>query len=147
MSDPALAPLHFTRKGRTWATLLAVAGTWVLLLLAWLILGAAIWILGFFALFTLPALRDLWLGTEAGSDLNDTELSWYSGGHEIRLPLRDIDHVRLVTRLDMSVRVAPVLFSGRKLRMPIESTPPHQELEAALKARGVRTQRHHFVPL
>ena len=140
-------PLEFYRKGRTWTTLLALLGTWIVLLLIWTVLNAAWWIVAFFFLFTLPALRDIWLGTSAGARLTDGELSWFTGNHEVELPLGEINHVRLVTRLDMSVRAAPVLFSGRKLRMPIESMPPHKEFEAALKARGVKVERHHFTPL
>ncbi|MEM6311337.1 MAG: hypothetical protein AAF754_14945 [Pseudomonadota bacterium] len=140
-------PLAFARKGRTWTTLIALVGTWIVLLLIWLVLNAAWWIVLFFLLFTIPAARDIWVGTSAGSDLSRHGLRWYSGAQEVNVSLDDIDHVRLVTRLDTSVRAALVLFSGRKLRMPIESTPPHKDFERALLAHGVKVQRHHFTPL
>ena len=147
MPEATPDPLEFTRKGRTWSTLIALVGTWVILLLIWLVLNAAWWIVLFFFLFTIPAARDIWVGTSAGSRLSTHGLTWYSGAQKVDVPLGDIDHVRLVTRLDMSVRAALVLFSGRKMRMPIESTPPHKDFEAALRAHGVKVERHHFTPL
>ena len=56
----------------------------------------------------------------------------------------EIDHFRLDTRLDFSVRATVVLRSGRKIRLPFEATPPHQAFEDALTARGVTVKRFHF---
>ena len=84
---PEHPPLEFYRKGRTWTTLLALLGTWIVLLLIWTVLNAAWWIVAFFFLFTLPALRDIWMGTSAGARLTDRELSWFTGNHEVELPV------------------------------------------------------------
>ncbi len=62
-----------------------------------------------------------------------------------RRPAIPIFGVLLDTRLDFSVRASVVLADGgRKIRLPYESTPPHKALEAALLARGIAVQRHHF---
>lgn len=139
-----LAPFEFTRHGRSWPTLLAVVVTWLACLIGFWVFDAAIWLVGVVLVFTLPALWDLYAGTQAGARLTDTALHWYSGENAVDVPLEQIDHVRLVTRLDLSVRAAVVLTSGRKLRLPPEATPPHELFEAALQARRITTQRHHF---
>ena len=46
--------------------------------------------------------------------------------------LTEVDHIRLDTRLDFSVRASIVLPNGRKIRVPFEATPPHQAFEDAL---------------
>ena len=137
-------PFEFTRHGRSWATLIAVLGTWVACLIGFWIFDAAIWLVGVILLFTLPALWDLYAGTRAGASLNDSTLHWFSGNNAVDIPFEQIDHVRLVTRLDLSVRAAIVLTSGRKMRLPPEATPPHEAFETALHARNIATKRHHF---
>lgn len=138
---------EFAREGRSWATLGAVVLTWSLCLFAFVILDAAGWIVALALIFTLPGIWDLYHATRAGTRLDDQALSWFSGAQEVRVPLQDIDHIRLVTRIDFSVRAAVVLRSGRKLRLPPEATAPAEAFEAALKERAVKTQRHHFSPL
>ncbi len=137
-------PFTFSRSGRSNGTILAVALTWLCCVLALLVFDAAGWIIALILLFTLPALWDIWSARVAGAELTDTHLSWYSGRARVDLDLTEIDHIRLVTRLDLTVRAAAVLTSGRKLRLPPESTPPHKAFEDALHAREVRTERHHF---
>ena len=140
-------PFVFVRRGRSWPAVIAVLVTWGLCLIAALVFQAALWIIGLVALFTLPALGDIWSGATAGTELSADGLAWFSGRRRVELPLQEIDHVRLVTRLDLGVRAAVVLRSGRKLRLPAEATPPHRDFEAALHALDVRTERHHFTPL
>lgn len=137
----------FTRTGRSRAAVIAVGLTWALCLAGWIHYDAAPWIVGAVLACTLPALWDIWRGTMAGTRLTDHRLSWHSGRHLMDLDIAQIDHVRLVTRPDLSVRAAVVLASGRKLRLPAEATPPHRAFEAALHARGIRTERHHFTGL
>lgn len=138
------SPFVFEQEARSRRTLLIVLGVWAILIGLWLWLDAAWWIVAFLAAFTLPALYDLIYNPKAGLTLDTETLSWFSGRRQGALELTEIDHIRLDTRLDFSVRVTAVLNTGRKIRLPFESTPPHQALENALQAQGVKTQRHHF---
>ena len=138
------APFVFDQQARSRKTLLIVVSIWVALVAAWIWLDAALWIVAFLAAFTLPAVSDLIRNPLSGLTLNNQTLSWFSGRRNGTLALSEIDHIRLDTRLDFSVRVTAVLTTGRKIRLPFESTPPHQAFQDALETRGVRTQRHHF---
>jgi hypothetical protein len=138
------APFVFEQQARSRKTLLIVVSIWVALVAAWIWLDAALWIVAFLAAFTLPAVSDLIRNPLSGLTLNNQTLSWFSGRRNGTLELSEIDHIRLDTRLDFSVRVTAVLTTGRKIRLPFESTPPHQAFQNALEARGVKTQRHHF---
>lgn len=135
---------HFTRKGRSWATLIAIVITWLLCLIAWTVFDASGWIVGIVLAFSLPAVWDMYSARLAGASLSDSDLSWFSGDQSVTVPLSEIDHMRLVTRLDLSVRAAVVLKTGRKMRLPPESTPPHQAFETALTESGLKVERHHF---
>ena len=143
----AAEPYRFVRHGRSRATLIAVGLAWVLCLVAALVFAAALWIVGLVLLFTLPALWDIWSGRTAGAEITARGLRWFSGRRSVDVARSEIDHVRLVTRPDLSVRAAVVLASGRKLRLPAEATPPHRAFVAALVAHGIRTERHHFTVL
>jgi hypothetical protein len=134
----------YRSQGRTRVTALAVTGTWLVLGGLVLTVDAAPWLMGCIGLFTLPALWDLWRNPQAGLDFTPVALTWFSGAREGRIPWAEIDRVRLDTRLDFSVRASAVLRSGQKIRLPYECTPPHRALEAALAARGIPTERHHF---
>ena len=138
------APFVFDQQARSRKTLLIVVSIWVALVAAWIWLDAALWIVAFLAAFTLPAVSDLIRNPLSGLTLNNQTLSWFSGRRNGTLELSEIDHIRLDTRLDFSVRVTAVLTTGRKIRLPFESTPPHQAFQNALEARGVKTPRHHF---
>lgn len=135
---------RYRRKGRNHATLLAVAGLWGALLAALILIEAAPWLMAMIGAFSLPAVWELYKNPASGLDFNETHLRWFTGRRTAELEWRDIDRFRLDTRLDMSVRATAVLDSGRKIRLPYECTPPHKMFEAALNARGIRTERHHF---
>jgi len=137
-------PFVFVRKGRNWATLIALLGVWTLALLTWFVFDAATFVVVVLGLFSLPAMWDLYAARDAGTTLTGQDLTWFSGATQVCVPLGDIDHVRLVTRLDLSIRAAVVLTSGRKLRLPAEATPPGAAFEAALSAHDIRHARHHF---
>ncbi|THH39029.1 hypothetical protein E4Z66_05585 [Aliishimia ponticola] len=141
------APYRFTRAGRSWTGVVSVAVVWALVAAAWLRWDISPWIGAVLLAFTLPALWDLWRGTTAGLRLDDSGLHWHSGRRAGHAALDEIAHMRLVTRLDLSVRAAIVLTSGRKLRLPAEATPPAQDFEAALTTWGITAQRHHFTAL
>ncbi|MEM1351806.1 MAG: hypothetical protein AAGF27_05650 [Pseudomonadota bacterium] len=134
----------YQRNGRSQATLLAVAAVWVGLIAAIVVVEASPWLMAALGLFTLPALWDLYKNPASGLQFNEDALVWFTGTRDAEIAWREIDKVRFNTRLDFSVRATVVLHSGRKIRLPYESTPPHNLLEAALNARGIRTERHHF---
>lgn len=139
-----MTPLSYTRHGRSRATLLAILVVWVLLAAVWLLFDAAMWIIGLFALFTLPALFDLIRNPTSRLSLSDLGLSWQTRQQDISLPLSRIKMVRLDTRWDFSVRATIKLTDGQKLRLPQECLPPHRDFEAALNRYGITTERHHF---
>lgn len=135
---------RFRRSARNRSTALTLCVIWLVLLGALLFLDAAWWIIAFLGAFTLPALWDLARDTQSGLDLSEHDLSWFTGRRSAGIALEDIDHMRLDTRLDFSVRASVVLKTGRKVRLPFECTPPHQAFEDALSAQGMQVRRTHF---
>lgn len=138
------AAFTYHHTARRLGPALVVICVWAALLGAYIYLDATLWIIGLFALFTLPALWDLARNTTAGLTLDDTTLTWQSGRRSATLALDELDHIRLDTRLDFSVRATAFLKTGRKIRLPFEATPPHQAFEDALTARNITVQRYHF---
>ena len=134
----------FARRGRSNRAAVALIVTYVLIALAMALFDAAWWLMAIIALFTLPALWDYWRDTTAGLALGDTRLTWYSGARRGQLDLDEIDFMRFDTRWDLSVRVSAVLNSGKRIRLPYESLPPHKTLEQECQARRLRVERHHF---
>ena len=144
MSPADAEPFRYRKTGRSVTTVCAVAGVWGLLLLLIVTVDAAPWLMALVGLATLPAVLDLLRNPLSGLDVGPEGMSWFWGARMGAIGWHEIDHVRLDTRLDLSVRAAAVLRSGRQVRLPYECTPPHRLLEAALEARGIRTERHHF---
>ncbi len=136
--------LTYSAQGRSPRTAAVVGVVWLALLALWLILDATPWIVAFLALFTLPACWDLLTNPPSGLTLTADSVRWHSGKRHASVKLEEIDHVRLDTRLDFSVKVTLVLKTGAKLRLPFEATPPHLQLEQAFEAQGIKTRRHHF---
>lgn len=134
----------FRRQGRNRAALLTVAGIWAMLVVLTIAVEAAPWLMIGVALFTLPAVWELYKNPASGLDFMPDRLTWFTGRREAAIDWSEVDRFRLDTRLDFSVRATAVLKTGRKVRLPYECTPHHQLLEAALNARGIRTERHHF---
>ncbi|WP_370401835.1 hypothetical protein [Sulfitobacter sp. JB4-11] len=134
----------FEQDGRRSLVALVLGVVWAVLAAAWLWMEAALWIVALLGAFTLPALRDLIRNPSAGLTLTDRDLTWHTGRYEGALDLSEVQHMRLDTRLDFSVRATAVLKSGRKIRLPFEATPPHRAFETALEARGLRVKRFHF---
>lgn len=137
-------PLTYQTQGRSLRTGITVALIWAGLMAAWWGLEAHPVIVAFFALFTLPACWDLITDPPSGLTLTGTNLSWFSGKRHADVPLTDIDHVAMNTRLDFSIKVTLVLQTGAKVHLPFEATPPDPQLEEALTARGIKTRRTHF---
>lgn len=137
-------PYTYQATPRRPATALWVAAIWTVLALAWIYLEAAVWIVLLLAAFTLPALYDLVRNPAARFSLDRGHIRWHTTRSEADIAVKSIDHLRLDTRLDMSVRVSVVLASGRKLRVPVPATPPHRDVEAAAHEAGLKVMRHHF---
>ena len=139
-----MAPFTFETTGRNRATLITMVLVWTALGAAWLMLDAAIWLVGILGLFTLPALYDLISSRRSGLVMDSSGISWFSGQRKGFVAWSQISHVRLDTRLDMSVRASLVLITGRKIRLPLETCPPAGVFETLLTDRGVMVERHHF---
>ena len=141
---PPRGTFRYRRAGRSLWTALVVAAVWLALVTAYVVIEASPVILAIVALFTLPALCDLATNPIASLSLSPQALVWQRGKDKVTIPLDTIDHIRLDTRLDLSVRATVVLRSGQRLRIPPDTMPPHRPFEHALHAAGVPTQRHHF---
>ena len=139
-----MAPFVHVSHARTRTALVTVPAVWVALFLAWAIIDAAPLIIAILGLFTLPALYDLVVNPRAELTLDDDRLGWKVPRSHADISLAEIDHVRLDTRLDLSVKGTVILASGRKLRIPVPAMPPHEDFESALQDRGIVTRRHHF---
>ena len=139
-----MSPLRHRSTGRSLRALIALAAVWAGLGALWWGLSAHPVLVGLLFAATLPALWDFVTARPAGLDLTDTALTWHSGRGTGTCDLAALDHVRFDTRLDLSVRVTLVLIPGRRIRLPHDALPPHEALEQALRARGVKTERHHF---
>ena len=133
----------YESQGRTPKSIAALVAM-VFILIGLDYIGTVWWIIVIVAMITLPAAIDVFVNATARLDLNDSQLFWKNRSQEVTIPLHEIEKVRFDGRMDMSVRVSVVLKDGRKLRMPYDAMPPHKELEAALQARDVRTERHAF---
>lgn len=144
MSPVDVEPFHWERQGRNPVTLYAVGGTWALLIALILLVEASPTLMGFLALFTLPAVWELYANPSAGMTIDSETLHWFTGKKQATLDWVEVKHIRLDTRLDFSVRATAVLTAGRKIRLPYECTPPDKLLEAVLNAHGIKTERHHF---
>ena len=127
-------------------TLLAILGALGGILVLWAVFGAMLWIIIVLGAFTIPALWDMLSNRTSCLDLSQHEISWKSGSTSGYFPLIKIEKIRLDTRVDFSVRVTLLLKDGTKLRLPYDCLPPHKQLESALIARGIATERHHFSP-
>ncbi|WP_415920946.1 hypothetical protein [Tateyamaria sp. SN6-1] len=139
-----MTPYAYQTTGRNRATLLTVLTVWGLIGAAVIWLDAATWIAALAALATVPALVDLITGRRSGVRIEADGLHWFSGRRTGDIAWPRITHIRLDTRLDFSVRASAVLTSGRKVRLPLEATPPADDFEEALSARGIKVERHHF---
>ncbi|GHG90782.1 hypothetical protein [Pseudodonghicola xiamenensis] len=138
------ARFRFQQQARSARLIILLAAIYLVLIAAYLFLDALWWLLALLALPTLPALSDLIRNPDAGLEIDATTFRWWSGRHRREVPLSEIDHIRMDTRWDFSVRVRLMLRSGRYLQLPHESLPHHRGLEQGLIARDLRVERHHF---
>ncbi|PSL21903.1 hypothetical protein [Shimia abyssi] len=136
-------PLTYRNQGRNPRTFgaLAIAGGLILFLYS---IGTMYWLIVLLSLFAIPALFDVLLNPVATFELNDTILRWKSPTQTAEMRVDQIRAARFDTRLDVSVRATLTLADGSKLRVPQDVLPSHKTLEEALKARGIKVERHHF---
>lgn len=138
------SPFEFRRRASRRRLGLVLLGVWGTLTAAYLFLDAAPWVLIPFALLSLPALIDFLRLPRYALTLDDTALRWSSGRIAGEVPLAELSHMRLDTRLDFTVRASAVLVTGRKVRLPYEVTPPHKQFEEVLQDHRIKVERHHF---
>lgn len=139
-----MLPYAYETNARNRATLITVVTVWVALTFALFMLDAAPWLMAVLGAFTLPALYDLITARKSGLNLTSDGLSWFSGKRAGAITWDQISHIRLDTRLDLSVRTTAMLITGRKIRLPLEATPPADTFEQILTDRGIKVERHHF---
>ncbi|WP_299654135.1 hypothetical protein [uncultured Tateyamaria sp.] len=139
-----MTPYRYETTGRNRRTLVALGLVWGVIFLAIALLDASVILMALIALCTAPALYDLISGRRSGLVLGSDGLSWFAGRRTGEIAWNKIDHIRLDTRLDFSVRASAVLVSGRKVRIPLEATPPSEGFETTLTDRGITVRRHHF---
>ncbi|KIC42039.1 hypothetical protein RA27_01120 [Ruegeria sp. ANG-R] len=139
-----MTPYRFIRQNRNPRTVLILICVYAVLIGLMILLDAVWWLIAALALTTLPALWDVVKDTSAGMELTDGTLHWHTGQRRGNVKLSEVDRFRFDTRWDFSVRVTATLKSGKRLRLPDESLPPHRQLEAVLHQAGFAVERHHF---
>ena len=144
--DPIEANADYTFRtvGRNWTTLITTVLVWVVLLTLILQVDMALWLAGIVFAFTLPAVYDLISARASGITVNGDQIAWYAGKRDNSVAANLIDHIKLDTRLDLSVRCTLVLSSGQKVKVPFEACPNHRALETQLHAHDYTTRRQHF---
>lgn len=135
----------YDRQSRSLRSITGVTLWLLVVVVLWLVFGAAWWILALLILPALPAVYELGRNPRAGLALRGAEMSWFTGSRSGQVPHSDIDRIRMDTRWDFSVRVTVQLRSGKKIRLPDECLPPHRDLETVLQDRGIPVERHHFL--
>lgn len=137
-------PLEFVRHARSWRVLALLICIYAGV--GWLLwrFNAVWWIGAGLIVPTLPALYEAVTGSRAGLRLDADTLGWFTGRRGGTLALAEVARMRLDTRWDFSVRATAILQDGKTVRLPYESLPPHRAFEAALQARGIPVERHHF---
>lgn len=134
---------HETR-GRSAKALLVVAAVWGGVALLWITLSIAWWIAALILLMTLPAIWDALRDRRATLEIWPGRVVWASA---LRQGDRaDLDHIRLSRRFDGSLKITLIHPGGAHTRLPPDITPTLADLEQALTAAGIATQRHPFSP-
>lgn len=142
--DTGTKPYIFENRGRSRRAVVALVLIYAVLLALVTFIDMSLWIAGALALTTLPAAYELVTDPRSGLTLDENGLAWFTARTRDSLPLALLDKARFDTRLDLSVRMTLILRDGRRIRLPHAATPPHRSFEAALTARGIAVERHHF---
>lgn len=138
------ASLHHEASGRSLRALLILSLVWLAALSLRLWLDAHPLIVLTVLATTMPAVWDFIRDRRAWLVLDDRGLSWESGPVQGDVALAQLDHVRMETRLDMTVRVRLVLHDRTRVTLPQDCLPRPSLLEEALISRGLRVEKHHF---
>jgi hypothetical protein len=139
------AHYSFARQGRSRRTAMIVVAVNAACVAMIVLLEAAWWLMALVSLLTIPAVLDLWFNPRSGLELNQTQLTWFTGRRKGQVHLSEIDVMRFDTRWDLSVRVTAKLRDKTKVRLPYEALPPHRLFETELQRRDITVERHHFV--
>ncbi|NVO54608.1 hypothetical protein HW561_02245 [Rhodobacteraceae bacterium B1Z28] len=139
-----MTPYTFTRQNGTSKVVVILIGVYAALLALVILFDAAWWLMGLLSLATLPAIWDIVHDSSASLTLDQEQLRWHTGKRQGEIEVKDVDFFRFDTRWDFSVRVTVVLTSGKRIRLPDESVPPHRQFEDVLQSAGFRVERHHF---
>ena len=134
----------FERRGRTSTAAFVIAGLYIVLIAAMLLLNVSAWIVGIVFLFTIPAVWDLANDTRSGLTLSENDISWFHGKNSATIELAEIKRFRIDLRMDRSVKFIAELKSGRKIRLPQPSTPPLSDLERELTLRELPFRKNPF---
>lgn len=148
--DPEAQPQDvflFQRDARSLRSIVLVAAWAAAVGLIWVVFDARGWVLALLALPLLPSLWELWRPHAAWLRITDTHLSWRSLRSSGDISLAEIDHIRMVTRSDFSVRATIHTHPGTHHQIPPEVTPKASVLEAALQQRQVALKIQHFTVL
>ena len=117
---------------------------WLVIFVFYAFLNGSWAILAILALCSGPALLDIYRGTTAALQITAKDIQWRSGKRAGNLARGQLKSVRFDTRLDLSLRMTLLTYQDEKLRLPYECTPKASDIEAALKARDIPYERHHF---
>ena len=139
-----MTPYKFTKHGRNPSTSIGIAVMWVLVALLYTRFDAHIVIVAVLIAVTIPACLDWIKNPLSGFEIDAHQIRWFSAKRTGTIDRTEIDHVRFLTRLDGTRRIAVVDTMGRKTRIPHESTPPHKQLKHWLRQAEIRFQDHHF---
>lgn len=140
-----IAPLEHAASGRSLRAFLVLMLIWLAVLTLWFVLQASVWIVLALLAVSLPALVDFATARQAWLQLDETMLRWKSGRATGEVALARLSKVRFETRLDLSIRARLVLDDKRRITLPQDALPPHPALQDAFEARGIATERAHFV--
>lgn len=135
---------HFTRKSRSGQAVAILLTIYGALLAAYLLIAAHPALLAIVVLLTLPAVLDIARNRQSSLAITGSDIHWASGSRIGSMPLREIEKVRMDTRLDLSRRMTLKLRYNRSLRLPLDVVPPRAELAEALASRGIPLEQHHF---
>lgn len=138
---------RYEARPRTRKALVGIGMYFLGLLLLRLWFDVADGIVAVALLVSLPAIYDLARNTQSTFVIDPHTMRWQTGRQEAQIALKSVARVRFDTRLDLSVKMTVILDTGRKIRVPVTSTPPIPEIEHALDSLNLKHERHHFTLL
>ncbi|SLN19598.1 hypothetical protein [Pseudooctadecabacter jejudonensis] len=134
---------RWTKNGRRPLTYASVAAAWTSALMLWVGLGASWIIIGLIIAASLPAVWEIVTNKTVCLDVYENRIRWVSTlGADAR---EGIDSVRLGRRFDGGMRLT-LIHGDTHTRLPPDISPPTKELETALAAAKIPTERHPFSP-